>query len=519
MNKIKLPVSIADFESIRINEFTYIDKTKYVYSLVKDPGYFFLSRPRRFGKSMLLSTIMAYFEGKKELFKGLKIEELKQDEWLIYPVLRLDLSGATYRSEEDLVDILNKYLHKWEKEYEIEFIPKTLPQRFLNVIETVAAKLGKRVVILVDEYDNPLSESIGDERLQEYYREQLHGFYSVLKKAEKHIYFCMLTGVTKFGKVSVFSGINNLYDISLDNKYAGICGITEEELHQYLLPGIEEWAEEEGWSVEEAFNQLKYNYDGYHFSRSLLDVYNPYSVMHAIKKKNISDYWSRTGFPTLLAKSLRNIDYDLETLNGSMATEGMLDNLSVYKTDPTALFYQTGYLTIKDYDRSSQLYTLRYPNREVELGILSGILKLYVPDSSNVEVAIIKMRETLKKGEPEKFIAQLKAFLAGIPSKLRTRVSKYENYFHTIFYCIASLIGLQVDVEYNTSEGFIDMLIRTPNFIYIIELKINGDAESAIKQIEEVHYADQFASDTRRLYKIGIGFSKKTSNITSVIIN
>ncbi|MDE5881342.1 MAG: ATP-binding protein, partial [Muribaculaceae bacterium] len=341
---------------------------------------------------------------------------------------------------------------------------------------------------------------------------------SVLKKTEKHIQFCMLTGVTKFGKVSVFSGLNNLRDISLENKYAAICGITEDELHRYFIAGIEDLADAEGWNVEETLDRLKFNYDGYHFSKSLLDVYNPYSVMNALAKEEIADYWCASGMPTLLSKSLRNIDYNLERLNGIMVSNQMLGNLSVYQTEPVALFYQTGYLTIKSYDRSTNLFTLGYPNREVERGILGDILKLYVPDYGDVNVAITLMRESLKRGEPDKFIDQLKAFLAGIPSKLRTRIAQYENYYHTIFYCIASLIGLDVSVEYNTSEGFIDLLIRTSRYIYIIELKINGNAESAIQQIVDKHYTHPFTTDPRHLYKIGIGFSKETHNIDSFII-
>ncbi len=518
MEKLDYPVSTANFERIRTEGFIYVDKTQYIYSLVSKSGFYFLSRPRRFGKSLLLSTIESYFLGKKELFKGLAIDNLKSGEWLSYPVLHLDLSGKAYVDKNSLTSLLDMHLQAWETEYGIGNPRQAVDERFNVVIETVAAKSGKKIVVLVDEYDSPLSDSIGNEELQELFRDQLHGFYSVLKKTEKHIQFCMLTGVTKFGKVSVFSGLNNLRDISLENKYAAICGITEDELHRYFIAGIEDLADAEGWNVEETLDRLKFNYDGYHFSKSLLDVYNPYSVMNALAKEEIADYWCASGMPTLLSKSLRNIDYNLERLNGIMVSNQMLGNLSVYQTEPVALFYQTGYLTIKSYDRSTNLFTLGYPNREVERGILGDILKLYVPDYGDVNVAITLMRESLKRGEPDKFIDQLKAFLAGIPSKLRTRIAQYENYYHTIFYCIASLIGLDVSVEYNTSEGFIDLLIRTSRYIYIIELKINGNAESAIQQIVDKHYTHPFTTDPRHLYKIGIGFSKETHNIDSFII-
>lgn len=518
MENQNYPISTADFERIRTEDLVYVDKTQFVYELVSKSGFYFLSRPRRFGKSLLLSTIEAFFLGKKELFKGLAIDTLIPGEWTSYPVLHLDLSGKAYLHKDSLTSLLDMHLQAWEREYGIDNPREAVDERFNTVIESVATKSGKRIVVLIDEYDSPLSDSIGNRELQEHFRDQLHGFYSVLKKTEKFIQFCMLTGVTKFGKVSVFSGLNNLRDISLSNQYAGICGITQEELHKYFKSGIKDLADSEGWNIEDTFNQLKFHYDGYHFSKNLLDIYNPYSVLYTLTELEIANYWCATGMPTLLSKSLRSIDYNLKKLNGIMVSGDMLGNLSIYQTEPVALFYQTGYLTIKYYDRSTNLFTLGYPNREVERGILSDILKLYLPDYGDVNVAIIIMRENLQKGEPEKFIDQLKAFLSGIPSKLRIRIADYENYYHNIFYCIASLIGLDVNVEYNTSEGFIDMLIRTDSYIYIIELKINGNAETAIKQIENKHYADQFRLDRRNLYKIGIGFSKKTHNIDSCII-
>lgn len=370
MERLHYPISTANFERLRTEGFVYVDKTDFIYSLVNRSGFYFLSRPRRFGKSLLLSTLEAYFLGKKNLFKGLAIESLHQGEWSSYPVLHLDLSGKAYIDKDSLTSLLDMYLHPWEVEYGISEPRKAVDERLNMLIETMAAKTGKKIVVLVDEYDSPLSDSIGNEELQEYFRNLLHGFYSVLKKTERHIQFCMLTGVTRFGKVSVFSGLNNIRDISLENHYAGICGITEDELHRYFLPGIKELALAEGWSVDEAIKELKYNYDGYHFSKSLLDIYNPYSVMNSLAKQEISDYWCASGIPTLLSKSLRHSDYNLENLNGVMVSGQMLGNLSMYQTEPSALFYQTGYLTIKEYDRSLNLFTLGYPNREVERGIL-----------------------------------------------------------------------------------------------------------------------------------------------------
>lgn len=386
MGTTSYPVSTADFERIRTENFLYVDKTQYIYSLVCKSGFYFLSRPRRFGKSLLLSTIDAYFRGKRELFDGLEISRLQTGVWESFPVLHLDLSGKNYSDKGSLESLLDMHLHNWELKYGITDPRTAIDERFNILIETVAEKSGKKVVVLVDEYDSPLSDSIGNEELQEFFREQLHGFYSVLKKTESRIRFCMFTGVTKFGKLSVFSGLNNMRDISFENRYAGICGITEEELHSYFQEGVEELAEAERKTTEEAYGLLKFYYDGYHFSNCLLDVYNPFSVINALAKQEISDYWCASGIPTLLSKSLRTNDYNLERLNGSMVSAQMLGNLSMYLTDPVSLFYQTGYLTIKSYDSTLKLYTLGYPNREVESGILGNILKLYVPDSGDVNV-------------------------------------------------------------------------------------------------------------------------------------
>ena len=511
----KYPLSTADFERIRTDGYVYVDKTEYVHNLVSTGIFYFLSRPRRFGKSLLLSTLEAYFLGKRHLFEGLALDRLQPEEWAAYPVLRLNLSGKRYADENSLLSELDMHLERWEKAYGITEPRKDVDERFEIVIQTVAAVSGKKVVVLVDEYDSPLSDSIGNPRLQNHYRDQLHGFYSVLKKAESHIQFCMLTGVTKFGKVSVFSGLNNLKDITFLDAYAGICGITEDELHSDLLPGVKKLAETEGCNVEDAFSQLKFNYDGYHFSRTLLDIYNPFSLMNALDNSEVSSYWCASGMPTLLSKSLKSADYDLNRLNNTQVTKEALENLSVYQADPVALFYQTGYLTIKGYDPETRLYTLGYPNREIERGILNNVLNLYVPSSPYIGAEISHMRQAVLSGNPEDLVARLKAYLSGIPSELRKNVSKYENYYHTIFYCIASLLGLDVNVEYNTSRGFIDILIRTAEYIYVIELKVNGSAGMAMRQIERKGYADQFATDPRAIYLIGLGFSKKTASISS----
>lgn len=393
MEEQRYPVSQADFETIRENDFVYVDKTEYIYHLVCKPGYYFLGRPRRFGKSLLISTIKAYFEGKRGLFKGLAIDRLQPGEWVARPVLRLDLSADIYTERDSLTNALSSILSRWEKACGITDLKPTLSKRFEDVILAMEEYHGSKVVILIDEYDSPLSAAIDKPELFGLYRDQLHGFYSVLKAMEPHIQFCMLTGVTKFGKVSVFSGLNNLNDITLDNRYAGICGITEVELHECFDPGIARLAEEEGWSIPETYDMLKHSYDGYHFSRKLLDIYNPYSVLNALDKSEIKSYWCSSGIPTLLSKLLWDTNYRLEDLNGSQVSEETLDNMSVYQKNPVSLFFQTGYLTIKAYDRDLKMYTLGYPNREVERGILSNILGLYMPDGEDANTTTRKLRE------------------------------------------------------------------------------------------------------------------------------
>lgn len=514
--RLLYPVDTASFEGIIERKCVYVDKTAYVDSLVTQGKYYFLARPRRFGKSMLLSTLEAYFLNKRELFQGLAIDSLQPQEWNQYPVLRFDLTGVTYNSPEKLLSSLNQSLVLLAEKFGVQMSGENIEDKFYSLISKAADKTNKKVVILVDEYDAPLTETIDKPELQELYREQLHGFYSVLKKADEHIRFCMLTGVTRYGKVSVFSGLNNLNDITFANQYAGICGITEEELHTFYQEGVREFAASEGVTVDEAYGQLKFFYDGYHFTRSMLDIYNPFSLNLALSNKEIDDYWCKSGAPTVFIKHLRERDFDLESLNGKSVTEGELSNLSMYGADPVPLFFQTGYLTLKSYDKEDGLFTIGYPNREVERGILRNILQVYTPVYEGS--LAVYLRRSLKEGDPERFIALLKEFLAGIPADLHTHVGKYENYYHTVIYSLLKLVGIDVAAEYSTCKGYMDLLLKTKDYIYIIELKINGTAEDAIRQINEKEYAAPFASDPRRLYKIGIGFSKDTRNITSYII-
>lgn len=506
------PIGSQSFEKIRESGRIYVDKTEYIYRLLNAGDYIFLSRPRRFGKSLLISTLEAFFRAKRHLFKGLAIDRLIPEEWTAHPVIHFDLSGNNYTSVDTVNNAISTILDRYEKETGISEINRELSIRFGNIIRKMHEQTGQKVVILIDEYDNPITSAVDEPELQNKIRNILYGFYSTIKSSDPHIRFCMLTGVTKYGKLSVFSGLNNLRDISFLNTYAGICGVTEDELRTVLRPGIEEFANSKGISFEDACGLLKFNYDGYHFSEAMLDIYNPFSLMSALASNEIYEYWYETGTPTMLIKLLKSSDMDIRHLSGMKASRMTLSNISQDKLTPASLFYQTGYLTLKDYDAEDELFTLGFPNREVERGFLRSLLPYYT-HNEDCEFFITRLRKELSDGNPEAFIHSLSAFLADIPYDLRKNVSRYENYYHTIFYTIFRLIGLNITCEYHTSQGSIDILLKTRNFTYVIELKIDGDADDALAQILDKGYADAFIDDRHGTFAIGLGFSKSTHNI------
>lgn len=517
MSDLKFPIGVQSFEKLRSNGYLYVDKTPYIPLLLKTSPYIFLSRPRRFGKSLLVSMLESFFKGERELFKGLAIESQILGDWEVHPVIHLDLSGEGYNDIKVLENKLNSILERYETELDLPRTNYTFSERLRRIVKEYHVKSGKQVVILIDEYDNPITSSIGNSDLQEQIRVALYGFYSSLKSLDEHIHFCLLTGVTKYGHLSVFSGLNNLMDISYMNEFAGICGITEEEIHQFLDRGVHNMADEEGIGIDEAYSILKEWYDGYHFSKSMVDVYNPFSLMNALVRKEVSDYWYRTGTPTILIRTLQEQSFDISKLNGARASEDMLSDVSVLNINPVALFYQSGYLTIKDYDHKTKLFTLGYPNKEIESGLMDSILNVWAHISDS-KVLISDLSAMLKKGEIEDFIKRLQSLFADIPFDLRRNVERYENYYHTIFYVLLRLIGLDVNAEYHTSEGSIDIVIKTAKFIYIIELKINGTAYDAMTQIADKRYAMPFDSDSRALVKVGIGFAESTHTIDSFLI-
>ena len=504
------PIGIQSFEHLRQSGYTYVDKTQLVYQLATTGKYYFLSRPRRFGKSLLLSTLKAYFEGKKELFNGLAIAGLETD-WTAYPVLHLDLNARNYINREALISELNRHLEQWEKLYGDEFKNRTVEERFLQVIRKAYEKTGKRAVILVDEYDKPLLQAIDDKFLQDEYRSILKSFYGNLKTCDEFIQFAFLTGVTKFGKVSVFSDLNHLTDISLDYRYADICGISEAELHQGFDEGVIKLAEFNQMSKEECYEKLKENFDGYHFYPGSEGVYNPFSLLSTLSSSQFKDYWFETGTPTILVRQLQKTNYPLEEMTKEDVTADTLNSIDIMDENPLPLIFQSGYLTIKGYDKRFDTYTLGFPNREVEEGFTRFLYPYYTPKTlSKSQFSVSQFVRDIDNGNAENFIHRLEALFADGNYQV---VGDEEIYFQNTLYVFFKLLGFYVDVERHTSDGRMDILMQTKDYVYILELKVNQTADIALQQIEEKGYAVPFASDPRKLYKIGVNFNSVTRKI------
>ena len=504
------PIGIQNFEKIRTEGYLYIDKTELVYRLVKTGSYYFLSRPRRFGKSLLISTLGAYFQGKKELFQGLAIEKLEKD-WTKHPILHLDLNTEKYDTAESLDNLLNNALAYWESYYGTEPSEVSIPLRFKGVVRRACEKTGRRVVILIDEYDKPMLQAIGNEDLQEKYRNTLKAFYSVLKTMDGYIRFALLTGVTKFGKVSVFSDLNNLNDISMDRRYVEICGITEPEIHRDLEPDLHELSEAQGITYEQTCQELKERYDGYHFTYNSVGIYNPFSLLNTFYKMSFGSYWFETGTPSYLVKLLQRDHYDLQRLVHDEATSDMLNSIDSTSRNPLPVIYQSGYLTIKGYDARFDLYRLGFPNREVEEGFIKYLLPFYVNmDEGKSIFHISRFVYEIEHGDYEAFLCRLQSFFADTPYEL---VRDLELHYQNVLFIIYKLLGFYVQAEYHTSNGRIDMVLKTDKYVYVMEFKFDGTPEEALKQIDEKGYTVPFHNDSRQLIKIGVNFSPKTRNI------
>ena len=481
MNRL-YPVGIQNFEKIRKDGYIYVDKTALLYQLVKTGQYYFLSRPRRFGKSLMISTLEAYFIGKRELFKGLDMERLEKD-WTVYPVLHMDLNTRNYFDYESLVGILSQNLEEWEKLYGDEKKDRVPEERFMYVIKRACEKTGHKVVILIDEYDKPILQTISKPELQTEYRNTLKAFYGALKSCDGYIRFAMLTGVTKFSKVSVFSDLNNLMDISM---YAHTCEL------------------------------LKVNYDGYHFCYKSTGMYNPFSLLNTFAKRQIGSYWFETGTPTYLVELMKLHHYNVEEIEHIVTSGPVLDSIDAASTDPVPVIYQSGYLTIKDYNAEFENYTLGFPNREVEQGFFRFLLPHYASVStSKSPYEIQRFVGEVRQGDVDGFLDRLRTFFDDTPYELaRYREVHYQN----ILYIVFKLMGFHTEVEYRTARGRVDLVLKTADYIYVMEFKLEGTAEEAMRQIEEKGYAAPFAADGRKVIKVGVNFSEETRSIDKWII-
>lgn len=504
------PIGIQNFESLRNDNYFYVDKTKLIYQLARSGRYYFLSRPRRFGKSLLISTLEAYFEGKKELFKGLAIENLEKD-WIKYPILHLDLNIEKYNSPDSLDKILNDKLEYWESIYGTRPSETSFSLRFAGIVRRAYEQTGQRVAILVDEYDKPMLQSIGNEELQRSFRDTLKPFYGVLKSMDGCIKFALLTGVTKFGKISVFSDLNNLNDISMDERYIEICGITEKEIHENLEDELHELARRQKMTYDEVCKELKECYDGYHFVEDSIGLYNPFSLLNTFDKMKFGSYWFETGTPTYLVELLKQNHCSLQRIAHEETDADVLNSIDSASQNPVPVIYQSGYLTIKGYDRRFGMYRLGFPNREVEEGFIKFLLPYYANvDKIESPFQISKFVHEVEQGDYDAFFRRLQSFFADTPYEL---VRDLELHYQNVLFIVFKLIGFYVKAEYHTSEGRIDLILQTDQFVYIMEFKLDGTAEEAIKQINDKHYAQAFNADKRKLYKIGINFSNKTRNI------
>ena len=522
---MKYPIGIQSFERIIKEGYVYVDKTELLYQLTRGSIYF-LSRPRRFGKSLLVSTLENYFLGKKDLFKGLKIEALEKD-WKVYPVFHIDFNSDNFQDANVLQATIEGYVSEWEKLYHVEpNLELSQGRRFAHVLKAAHEQTGLRCVVLIDEYDKPLLDVMGlpesirvnnvDITLEENHRNILKGFYSTFKLADDDLQFVLLTGVTKFSQISVFSGFNQPNDISMDNTYDTLCGITDEELQSYFYEQIEELAETNGYNEEEMVALLRKRFDGYHFGPRLKGVYNPFSILNTFSKMMIRDYWFRTGTPTYLVRLLQDSLENLNDLTGKYYDESEFVDYRADKEKPLPMIFQSGYLTIKDYDREMETYLLDFPNDEVKNGFVTLTANSYLLTKEDTGSWVRSAVIALKRGELEKFKTLLTSFLASIPYTVRRKENETEKerYFTYTLYLIFRIASCYITyAEKEQSYGRLDCVVETPKYVYIFEFKLDGSAVAALKQIDDMGYAKEYLSKEKKIYKIGVNISSETGTV------
>ena len=507
----KLPVGIQDFTSLREDGYLYVDKTALVYKMVTTGKPYFLSRPRRFGKSLLLSTLEAYFLGRKDLFKGLAIEQLEKD-WKVYPVLHLSLNAKFYETKESLEQILEGHFIQWEKLFGKTDEELGYEERFMQIIQQACEKTGEKVVVLIDEYDKPLLRTLFNDDLHNVYREMLTGFYTVLKDADRYLRFVFITGVTKFSQLGIFSNLNQLIDISMAPDYATVCGMTKSEIERDFQPELATLAAMNKLTYEQTVNELTKRYDGYHFSEFRTEgIFNPFSVLNALLQKRFSSYWFATGTPTMLVDMLKKTDYDLRQLDGIEVPAAALTDYRADFQNPVPIIYQSGYLTIRDYDSEFNFFRLGYPNAEVEYGWLNFITPYYTSLSeANAPFYIGKFSQELRAGDVDAFMERLRAFFADIPYELNNRT---EQHYQIIFYLVFKLLGQYIDAEVRSARGRADAVVKTTDYIYVFEFKLDGSVDKALQQIDDKGYLIPYTVDGRQLVKVGADFNKEDRNI------
>ena len=523
---MKYPIGIQSFDRIREDGYVYVDKTALLYELVSKGTIYFLSRPRRFGKSLLISTLENYFLGRKELFRGLAIDALEK-EWAEYPVFHLDFNGKNFTSPMELKETVETFVSMQEEVYGKNPLANTYGDRLAYVFGKAHEKTGRRVVVLVDEYDKPLLDVMntgipspvvgGDiQTLEDYNREILKGFYSVFKLTDKHLQFVLLTGVTKFSQVSVFSGFNQPNDISCDSRFDALCGISKEELLSVFKDQIKELGEMNGMTEEETIEKLKRKYDGYHFSDGMIDVFNPFSILNCFSKNDFQNYWFSTGTPTYLMRLLADNNENINELAGKEYPAAEFVDYKATKQKPLPMIYQSGYLTIKGYNRRRDTYLLDFPNEEVRSGMVAVLSSDYFGDTSSPSMWLNDVSDSLEAGDLEKFKLQLTGFLSNISYRFQRKqdARECERHFQYTFYLILQLLGkYNTYVEKETSQGRIDCVLECPDYVYIFEFKLNSTAEVALKQIDDKGYAQPYAADKRKIYKVGISFSSETGTV------
>ena len=527
---MKYPIGIQSFDRIREDGFVYIDKTALIYDLVHEGSIYFLSRPRRFGKSLLVSTLACYFQGRKELFDGLAMAELEK-EWLTYPVFRVDFNGGNFTQPGELEKIIEGYLRHWESIYGKDDIYTTTGDRFKEVLRRASEQAGRRAVVLIDEYDKPILDVLDTDSsftnhegkkvlLEDWHREILKGFYSTFKGADEYLKLVLLTGVTKFSQVSVFSGFNQPADISMDEKYESLCGITQEELESYFAESIARLATKEGCTVEEMKMELKRQYDGYHFSTQMTDIYNPFSILNTFSKNEIRDYWFSTGTPTYLIRLLQHNHEQMNELTGKYYDPAKFVDYKADVEQPLPMIYQSGYLTIKAYNRKMRTYLLDFPNNDVRKGFLTLLAAGYLkPRRQDVGSWVTDSIMSLDQGDTTEFRTSLTAFLASIPYDSHGSLKDLEmteKHFQYTFYLLLRLMGvycLAIRCEDRQSFGRVDCTLEMDDYVYIFEFKLDGTAREAMEQIEANGYAKPYIGDKRKVICIGVSFSSETRTV------